>query len=249
MGLAGLHIPASLFGVVVACGDAADPGRIHGAWRDAVDPHAFFYVVDGGGAGDREDRALRCAVDGPVGYPDERGHRRHVDNRPTPCIPYSRDGVLHPEERSPEAHVHHPLIIFFLGLGGGTGHAYSRVVDNDVEAAPLFPRGLNQRLDLAGVGDVCLADEGLAVGFASCFGRHARGRLPIHVRDDYSRSLLDEPEGDGTTDARAGARYYGPLSSQACHLTPRHFRNGQYNGALTGGANATLAGKGATVNP
>src|SRR5918999_5305652 len=42
VGLAGLHSLARLFGVVVAGGDAGDPGRVHRARRYTVDPYPFL---------------------------------------------------------------------------------------------------------------------------------------------------------------------------------------------------------------
>src|ERR671910_2522649 len=44
VGLAGLHPLARLFGIVVAGGDAGNPGRVHRARGDTVDPHTLFYV-------------------------------------------------------------------------------------------------------------------------------------------------------------------------------------------------------------
>src|SRR5215207_5115317 len=69
--LAGLHVRAGLFGVVVAGGDAGDPGRVHRARGYAVDPHALRDVVYGRRPREREDRALRRAVDGTVLDPPE----------------------------------------------------------------------------------------------------------------------------------------------------------------------------------
>src|ERR687893_3223423 len=85
--LAGLHVRARLFGVVVARGYAGDPGRVHRPGSYAVDPHALLDVVYGRGPREREDRTLRRAVDGPVLEPYEGRHRGHVDDRPSPRAP------------------------------------------------------------------------------------------------------------------------------------------------------------------
>src|ERR671910_1375172 len=111
--LAGLHVRAGLLGVVVAARDAGDPGCVHRPWRYAVDPDALLDVVYSRGPREREDRALRRAVDGPVRDPYEGRHRGHVDDRSSPRVPYGGDGAPFPPERPPHADVHHPVVVLF----------------------------------------------------------------------------------------------------------------------------------------
>src|SRR5918998_1218032 len=90
VGLAGLHSLARLFGVIVAGGDASDPGCIHRARGDAVDPHPLTYVVYGRRPRERENATLRGRVGGPVVQAHQSGDGGHVDDGTTSGVPHRR---------------------------------------------------------------------------------------------------------------------------------------------------------------
>src|ERR671917_770090 len=241
--LAGLHLGPRFLGVVVACGDAVDPGRVHRAGRDAVDPYALGDVVYGRRSREGEDPALGRAVGGPVRYAHEGRDRGDVHDRASPRAPHGGDGVLDPEEGSLEVHVHLPVPVLFGGLWRGRRHAYPGVVDHDVQAAPLRDHAPYERLDLLGPGDVRPPDQGLALYLAS----HPPCGLLVQVGEGDAGALLGEPDRDGAPDTGPCARHYGPLAFETLHRTPcPHPENDQYNDARIGGANV---GRGATMDP
>src|SRR5215207_1211561 len=211
--LAGLHPGARLLWVVVAGGDARDPGCIDRPRRYAVDPHALFDVVYGRRAGKRQNTALRGAVGGPVRDPDERRYGGDVDHRPPSGLPYGGDGVLHPQEGPLEVHVHHPVPVVLARLKRGPRHADAGVVDHHVEAAPLLEYATHERLDLRSPGDVRLPDQGLALYLAG----HPFGRLLVEVGESHPGALAGEPDRDGPPDPGPRARDYGPLAFEPLH--------------------------------
>src|SRR5215217_8053371 len=242
--LASLHVGAGLVRVGVAGCYTGDPGRVHGSRDYAVDPHALLDVVYGRRPREREDRALRRAVDGAVRDPHEGSHRGHVDYRPSPRVLYDRDGVLHPEEGSPYADVHHPLVVFLCGVHGGRRHPHPRVVHHNVEAAPRLDRARDQRSDLVRSGDVRSSYQRLAVYLRGDLLR----RLLVYVGDGDSGAFAREPEGDGAPDPGSSTRNYGPLALETVHRTPCFLDPGmgQYNDARIWGANV---GRGACMEP
>src|SRR5918997_4241531 len=218
VGLAGLHSLARLFGVVVAGGDAGDPGCVHRARGDAVDPHALSYVVYGRRPRERENAALRGRVGCPVVQAHQSGDGGHVDDGTASGVPHRRYGVLHPEERPFEAHIEHHVPVLFRCLRRGRGDAYAGVVHHDVVAAPLFDDALYEGLHLVLFGDVGLLDERVAFEFRGGFFC----ALLVHVGDHDPRAFFGHTQGYCTADPRARAGDDGALALQASHmLSPR----------------------------
>src|SRR5918997_4566942 len=200
--LSTLHTSTRLLWIVVACGDAGDPGRIHCAWRDAVDPYALGDVVYGRRLRQGQDGALRGAVGSPIRDTDERRDGGYVDDRTSPRVPHGGDCVLHPEKGSLEVDGHEALPVLIGGLWRSSRNPYTRVVDHHVKATPLLEYSLHERLELFGAGNVSSAGEGLALDLAG----HPCGGLTVQVGEGDQGFLAGEPDGDGLPDTGARAR-------------------------------------------
>jgi len=127
--------------------------------------------------------------------------------------------VPHPEEGAPHADVHHPLVLLFRGGDGRSGHAHARVVDHNVEAAPLGDRPADERFDITVPRHVGFSNKGFAVYLVG----DAFGRLLVHVGEDEEGALGGEAKGYGPTDPAPRAGDYRPLARETFHGTPGRF--------------------------
>ncbi|MOA20137.1 hypothetical protein D3C78_1405620 [compost metagenome] len=90
------------------------------------------------------------------------------------------------------------------------------VVDDDVDAAEAFHRGLDEAVGEVRSGDAAHAGDGFAAGGAD-FRDHFLGGSGVQVVDHDFRAIGGQLQGDLTADAAAGAGYQGDFAFELFH--------------------------------
>ena len=179
---------------------------------ERVDADALAGELHAQFAGHGEDAALGRGVRDLRGRRAHPGHEgRGVDDRAPALAPHVGDGGLAAQVDGGEV----DLLDALPGLQAGVqdrvvvGRRDARVVEGDVDGAVGVVRGLEERLDLLGVGDVDLDEDAADL----LGGGLARGL--VDVAADDVRALGGEPAGGGEADAAARAGDDGGAADQA----------------------------------
>src|SRR5690606_36017006 len=128
----------------------------------------------------------------------------------------------------------HRLEVRRLELGEGLVAQDAGVVDDDVDAAEVVDRGLDDRPAALGRGDRVVVGRGLTAGLADLLHGlvgHARARaravgLPAEIVHDHLAAARGELQGVGLAEAAAGAGDDGHLAVEADVAHGGPFRSG-----------------------
>ncbi len=184
------------------------------AGGDAVDADAGGAELDGEVADELHVGGLRDVVGAEPGVAAQAADARDDDDRAVLALAHpGRDAA-----REPQVGEH--VVVHDLGedlVGEAEQRAEVRVArgvaDQDVDAAPLRQRGVDQLVDLGAVRDVAGDDQGLAAGVADA-RRDGLAGLALAARDDDAGARAGHGLGDRAADAAARAGDDGDFSGE-----------------------------------
>lgn len=160
------------------------------------------------------DRGLGAAVDGMIGHVgDGRGDGGHEDD--AAAAGDVAEGVLGDEELGARVEAEDGVEVGFCDVLLGAEDLAAGVGDDDVEAAEVGERLVEEVRYLGDFGHVGLDGDSFAAGRLDRRHHFVRGRGAVGVVDDDAGAAFAELEGHGGAEAAAGAGYQGNFAVKA----------------------------------
>src|SRR5580704_17050339 len=212
-------------GSLVAVGsDPAEQARRPGrAGAQDVDADGTPGEVDGPAAGEAADRGLCGAVDALPGCDPHRGGGAGEDDRR--LLAEERQRLLHGEDDALDVRGEHGVHLLLGDVAEYRADTAAGIRHQDVDAAPAFPHGPVQHVEVSQAGRV--GADGLDLSVDPGYGG-VQGTLPA-AGDEHVRAVRREPAGDCESDAGGSTGNDGRfVMKPAAH--ERSWRNGNPRG-------------------